>query len=202
MVKGLAFALSLLLTLTAALAAGMWLVPKTSPSPAQQAGVSWQAEDSFSLRLTVEGGEAVVIFEPAARRVTVADSGDADRGAVLSAEGLRRLLAELGNDLPLTLAEGVAIAEERLFLQLEAGAHILAAEQVVAILQRQPTLLPAVVAAVINAYAVAGNDPTEQLTLLINCCERTDLSAKDGAVAHDRLVYLWESNRGGLAALQ
>ena len=113
-----------------------------------------------------------------------------------------RLLTALGNDLPLTLGESLTVAEEEVYLQLPAGAHILAAEQVAAVLRKQPESWPTVVASMINAYATADRDPLEQLTLLINCCRQTDLSAKDGAVAHDRLVYLWGANRGGLAIRQ
>ncbi len=202
MTKGMAFTLSLLLTLTILLAGTMWMFPKTYPSPARPAGISWQKEDAFSLRLELDGVAAVVRFEPANRRVVVTGSGDADREAALTEAGLLRLLTAFGNDLPLTVNKDIAIAEEGLYLQLQAGAHTLAAEQVVAVLQQQPEMWPTVVTAAINAYATADRNPAEQLTLLINCCETTDLSAKDGVAAHDRLVYLWEANRGGLAVRQ
>ncbi|MBQ2940419.1 MAG: hypothetical protein IJE00_08655 [Clostridia bacterium] len=202
MTKGPAFLLSLLLTLTVLLSGWMWISPQTPPSPVREAGITWQREDDFSLRLIWEGHEAVVRFEPARKRVTVAKNGDADRQAVLTEAGLLRLLTALGNDLPLTLGESLTVAEEEVYLQLPAGAHILAAEQVAVILRKQPERWLTVVAAMINAYATADRDPLEQLTLLINCCRQTDLSAKDGVVAHDRLVYLWGANRGGLAIRQ
>lgn len=198
MAKGVAFSLSLLLTLTVLLAGWMWMFPKTYPSPAEQAGISWQKEDAFALRLVLDGAVAVVRFEPAGRRVVVTDSGDANREAVLTEAGALRLLTALGNDLPLTLEKAV----EGTHLRLPAGAHTLAAEQVAEVLRQQPERWPSVVTAAINAYATADRDPLEQLTLLINCSQTTDLSAKDGVVAHDRLVYLWEANRGGLAVRQ
>ena len=204
--KTAVFLLSLLVSLTVLTAACMWVFPKTSPSPTETVGQT-RHDRSFSLRLSWHNGEqtaaVTLCFDPAAERIQVrGDQTAADRTAVMSANGFEQLLAALGNDLPLTLPQAVEIENEACYLRLEAGAHLLTAAQVTALLTDRPERFPAVVAATLNAYATADRDPTEMLILLINGCESTTLSAKDGAVAADRLRRLWNANRGGLAVLQ
>lgn len=197
MTKATAFLLSLLVSLTVLAAACMWVFPKTSPSPAEVGGQTHRFEDSFSLQVSLQSGEscvgATLRFEPAAERIrVVAGEAEADRRAVLTPEGLERMLAALGNNLPLTLSEPVQVCEHNRYLNLPAGAQLLAAEQVTTLLQLRPALFPAVVAAMLNTY----DDPVALLTLLLGHSEDTDLSAKDGAAVRDRLVRLWESGHG------
>ena len=137
-------------------------------------------------------GRGVGDGEAVGMAVMAAGEAEADRRAVLTPEGLERMLAALGNNLPLTLSEPVQVCEHNRYLNLPAGAQLLAAEQVTTLLQLRPALFPAVVAAMLNTY----DDPVALLTLLLGCSEDTDLSAKDGPAVRDRLVRLWESGYG------
>ncbi len=217
-----AFLITLIVSLAVFGAAAMWLIPAQPEQPQEQpVTVMWQAEDAVSLLLVLKDGDGFaacrLVFDPAGRAITAESIPDNLRWSTLTGTDSERatamltvapaggtvfltrqsaaaLLAALGNDLPLTLPQPVSIADSHGYLELDAGTHVLTAEQVALLLRHEPSLWSDTIAAAVNAYG----DAERLFRELVNRSAYTDLTVEDYLAAHDALAYLWSCNTGHL----
>ncbi|MBQ3133237.1 MAG: hypothetical protein IJC17_03060 [Clostridia bacterium] len=203
-VKVRAFLIALVASLCLFGAIAVWLIPSPPPAPTEPVASPWQAEDAVYLRLTfqdeADAVSCVVRFDPARCAITVSGDASFDREASFTRAGVEALLAEWGNDLPLMLLTPVDVDTPTAHLHLDAGHHLLAAEQAGILLAEDPTLWPEVIVSAINAYRT--RSPQSLFEGVVRHATATDLSIEDFVRAHDALVYLWDANTGHLCRRQ